>query len=424
MAKRLNNLCKRRTLYRQAVSVLTLLLLLGCDSQSDPAPGNANLTVPPSVNAANLDPVLTPAVSELTTYYLEQVQTDFQTASQRIGVLATRIVELLATPSQTTLSAARSAWLQAHVSYEATALHRRFVESIATDDIELRLIELEYQINQWPILPGYLDAVSGFGESGLVFDTTVQINAAALRQLHGQFELNEAATGFHVLEFLLWGENQPLSGLRPVSDFRDNTQLTQTQEIAGYSLEMLPNNRRRQLLTTVAELLVDDFEETYDTVTLAVTAFRQDLPYYSGAQLVHLLASSMWALLSDEILIRSLYPLLNGNYTQAMQSPFSGSTQNAIVAQLVSVEQLLLVLQTASGVSLDTALIQLTPDFGEFFYQNFDASKECLVLLYSQITPPATSQERIANEFEIVECINLLNNMIDHLQQARQALTN
>ena len=143
MAKRLNNLCKRRTLYRQAVSVLTLLLLLGCDSQSDPAPGSDNLTVPPSVNAANLDPVLTPAVSELTTYYLEQVQTDFQTASQRIGVLATRIVELLATPSQTTLSAARSAWLQAHVSYEATALHRRFVESISTDEIELLLFELE-----------------------------------------------------------------------------------------------------------------------------------------------------------------------------------------------------------------------------------------------------------------------------------------
>ena len=411
-------------LYRIVVTGLTLLVLLGCDSQPDATSGSQNLAVPTSVNSASLDPSLAPAVSELTTLYLEQVQSDFQNASQRINVLATRIVELLATPSQSSLSAARSAWLQAHVSYEATALHRRFVESIANDDIELRLFELEYQLNHWPILPGYLDAVSGFGESGLVFDTTVPLTAESLQELHGQFELNEATTGFHVLEFLLWGENEPLSGLRPVSDFRGSSLLTQTQEIAGYSLEMLPGNRRRQLLTTVAELLVTDFEETHDTVTLAVSAFRQDLPYYSGAQLVHLLASSMWALLSDEILIRSLYPLLNGNYTQAMQSPFSDSTQNAIVAQLVSVEQLLLVLQTSTGLSLDTALVQLTPDFGEFFYQNFDASKECLVLLYSQITQPATSQERIANEFAIVECINLLNNMIDHLQQARQALTN
>ncbi len=412
-----------RCLWRHVIACLIVSGLIACGDAGGPTVLETAAEVDmPAISRTVLPAELDDPVRELTQLYLRQIESDFAVAQRRLDTLADRIASLLDAPSQMTLSAARSAWLQAHVSYEITTLHRRFVESLGTDSAALSLLELEYRINQWPILPGYLDAVSGFGESGLVFDPTVAITPSSLRELHGQFELTEAATGFHVLEFLLWGENQPLTGLRPVSDLRAVTQLTQTQEIAGYALNALPNNRRRALLNTVTEVLLADFATTNDTVTLALSNLTASLPEYHSGQLVYLLTDSLLALLSDEILVRSLYPMLNGNFTQAMQSPFSGATQNAIVAQLGSIEQLLLGLQSTGGVSLDELLVNLTPDFGEFFYQNFDASKECLVLLYTRITPPATSEERIANEFEIVACINLLNNMIDHLQQAQDQL--
>ena len=67
--------------------------------------------------------------------------------------------------------------------------------------------------------------------------------------------------------------------------------------------------------------------------------------------------------------------------------------------------------------------MKLSADFEELFYQNFDASKECLVLLYSTLVPPQDPAAALQSEFEIVECINLLSNMIDHLEQTKFGLT-
>ena len=127
-------------------------------------------------------------------------------------------------------------------------------------------------------------------------------------------------------------------------------------------------------------------------------------------------------MLTEEMLVRSLYPLLNGEYIDSIQSPFSHSTQNAASAQLTSVEQLLLDTGPTQGLSLDSILISLSSDFEELFYQNFDASKECLVLLYSTLGSPEDTRDSLRAEFEIVECINLLTNMIDHLEQIKVSL--
>ena len=67
-------------------------------------------------------------------------------------------------------------------------------------------------------------------------------------------------------------------------------------------------------------------------------------------------------------------------------------------------------------------LASLSSEFEEFFYQNFDASKECLILLYSTLDISEESTISTEAEFEIVECINLLTNMIDYLEQIKITL--
>jgi len=177
-----------------------------------------------------------------------------------------------------------------------------------------------------------------------------------------------------------------------------------------------------QAKSDVPQSLIDDFYTSRALWLAGRNRFVNTLSGFGSSELLVLLIEAMTGMLNEEMLVRSLYPLLNGDYIDSIQSPFSHSTQNAVSAQLTSVEQLLLNTDSNQGLSLDSILISLSFNFEELFYQNFDASKECLVLLYSTLGSPEDTRDRLRAEFEIVECINLVTNMIDHLEQIKVSL--
>lgn len=356
-------------------------------------------------------------VHELVNGYLQQAGTDFDSAQRALEALQSAVTTLLSMPDADTLEAARSAWLIAHSAYESTLLHRYFADLVLPQPVYLRLEELNYRLNQWPILPGYVDAVANYPDSGLVFDPSVAIDRATLLEIHGQFDLTEAALGFHVLEFLLWGENQDRDDLRQAADFEPTVSLSKEQADSGLTTEQLPNNRRRRLVQEVMASLTSDYAALSAMWNENIQDFRNRLEALPASPLLSALLQTVSGMLTEELLVRSLYPLLNGNYTDSLQSPFSHSTQNAVVAQIASIESLLFDVASRDGVRLGTLLNELSEDFAELFYQNFDANKECLVLLYSTASAPETPEAATASEFEIVECINLLSNMIDHFSR-------
>ena len=286
----------------------------------------------------------------------------------------------------------------------------------------LALYQFYYQINHWPILPGYVDYVGTYSNSGIVNDITVNIDIPTLREQHGAFDLAEASLGFHVLEFLIWGENLKRQAERPASDYFVITELNASEIEGGFELDQLSNNRRRQMLLLNTQALLSDFNSSREIWSLGSETFRNELNALNGSEIIILLLEAMTSMLTEEMLIRSLYPLLNGEYMESIQSPFSHSTQNVVSAQLSSVERLLLETTTDYGRSLDSVLASLSSEFEEFFYQNFDASKECLILLYSTLDISEESTISTEAEFEIVECINLLTNMIDYLEQIKITL--
>ena len=198
--------------------------------------------------------------------------------------------------------------------------------------------------------------------------------------------------------------------------------LSAGQRESGYSLEQLSNNRRRQLLTIIAGILLDDFRELESLWSSQLEGTELIIGRTSQTDLITALADSMSAMLTEELLLRSLYPMLNGDFVESIQSPYSLSTQNAVSSQLSGLESLLLESQAENGTTLDLVFSAISDGFSEFFYQNFDASKSCLVLLYSNTDNDAasTSTER---EIEVVECINLLTNMIDNIDRLKLELS-
>lgn len=174
---------------------------------------------------------------------------------------------LLAEPSAETLDAARLAWRAARVPYMQTEVYR-FGNAIVDD--------WEGRVNAWPLDEGlidYVDAVYGgatdenayavlnvvgnptFTLSGQEIDAS-EITPALLQETLQEADGVEAnvATGYHAVEFLLWGQDlhgtDAGAGERPWTDYALGDDCTNGN-----------CDRRADYLRVATELLVDDLAE-------------------------------------------------------------------------------------------------------------------------------------------------------------------
>ncbi|NNM73405.1 imelysin family protein [Enterovirga aerilata] len=197
--------------------------------------------------------------------YVAIARAMYEDAAAGTRELAKRVDALLADPSDATLGAAREAWRQARVPYQQTEGLRFGNKSVD---------ELEGKVNAWPLDEGLIDYVdtSIYGESSddnPLFRANViankrirvgrnqidagKIDKKLLERLHeaGGVEAN-VATGYHAIEFLLWG--QDLNGTGPGAGNRPAT---------DYSLKACTGgncDRRRDYLKAATALLVEDVD--------------------------------------------------------------------------------------------------------------------------------------------------------------------
>jgi len=179
--------------------------------------------------------------------------------------LKTAVEALVTEPSEETLAAARQAWLAARVPYQQTEAYR-FGNPIVD--------EWEGRVNAWPLDEGLIDYVDASYGTESDTNTFYTVNVIAndhvsaggktidastitpdvLRSLHelGGIEAN-VATGYHAIEFLLWG--QDLNGTGPGAGNRPYTDFDPANCTGGHC------ERRVQYLTAAADLLVSDLEE-------------------------------------------------------------------------------------------------------------------------------------------------------------------
>ena len=173
---------------------------------------------------------------------------------------------LVSAPSEATLGAARAAWIAARAPYQQTEVYR-FGNAIVDD--------WEGRVNAWPLDEGLIDYVDASYGADSDENALYTVNVIANPQLivNGQATdataitptllaetLHEAegveanvATGYHAVEFLLWGQDlngtDAGAGTRPATDF-DPANCT------GGNCE-----RRAEYLEAASTLLVADLEE-------------------------------------------------------------------------------------------------------------------------------------------------------------------
>ncbi|WGW04278.1 imelysin family protein [Tropicibacter oceani] len=187
---------------------------------------------------------------------------------------------LLANPGPETLGAARTAWLQARVPYQQSEAFR-FGNPIVDD--------WEGKVNAWPLDEGlidYVDASYGgpsdendyaalnvvatlvFTLSGQEVDATLITPALLADTLH-EADAVEAnvATGYHAIEFLLWG--QDLNGTAHGAGNRPWTDYAEAEACTNGNCD-----RRGAYLSAATDLLISDLQ--YMTAQWAADGAARD----------------------------------------------------------------------------------------------------------------------------------------------------
>lgn len=195
--------------------------------------------------------------------YVDIGAATFGDALTTAKVLQTAVDSLIASPSEATLAAARAAWINARPSYTQGEAFR-FGNPIVDD--------WEGRVNAWPLDEGLIDYVdASYGQSeenplstlNVIANPTFTLSGVTVDATHitpeliantlqeaGGIEAN-VASGYHAVEFLLWG--QDLNGTGPGAGNRQYTDYVQ-----GTGCSNGHCDRRAAYLTAVTDLLVSD----------------------------------------------------------------------------------------------------------------------------------------------------------------------
>lgn len=199
-------------------------------------------------------------------HYADIALAKFEDSLTTAQTLDTAITTFLAEPNDSNLDAAKTAWIASRVPYQQTEVYR-FGNAIVDD--------WEGRVNAWPLDEGLIDYVdAGYGTesdennlytANVIANTKISINGKIVDatnitpdflsntlQEAGGIEAN-VATGYHAIEFLLWG--QDLNGTGAGSGARPATDFSLTDCTNGNC------DRRSEYLASASKLLIADLEE-------------------------------------------------------------------------------------------------------------------------------------------------------------------
>jgi putative iron-regulated protein len=185
-----------------------------------------------------------PAVAqEVVAHYAAMVHAGYEDTYQRALALQAALQVFVANPSAATLEAAKNAWKRARLPYGQTEAYRFYGGPIDG---------LEGQINSWPLDESYIDYVEGQPQAGILNRPDTPITKEGLRALNEEGGETNISTGYHAIEFLLWGQDLSADGpgARPYTDYVPQVNGTVANQ-----------QRRGHYLRTVAELLVEDLQQ-------------------------------------------------------------------------------------------------------------------------------------------------------------------
>lgn len=251
--------------------------------------------------------------------YAEIVHRNYQRSYETALELQTAVHAFLAAPDDQTLAAARQAWFAARKPYGQTEAFRFYEGPIDFADPDSGQEGPEGQLNAWPLNEAFIDFVEGDASAGLINKPGVPITREVLIERNGLDDEANVTTGYHAIEFLLWGQDLDADGPgdRSATDF-----------IAGEA----DNDRRGQYLNVVTDLLVADLKTLMTAWAPGQSSnYRAEfLAMDSKAQIANVM-TGLATLSGFELASERIAVALDSGDQEHEHSCFSDNTHNDIV---------------------------------------------------------------------------------------------
>ncbi len=198
-------------------------------------------------------PVVDTAAMAVVANYADIVYASYGDALSGVTTLQSAVTQFTQNPTAGGLEACKEAWKAARIPYGQTEAYRFYDGPIE---------EVEGFINAWPLDESFVDYTIDDSTSGIINNPVLYptIDKATLQAANEAGSETNVATGYHAIEFLLWGQDLSASGpgARPFTDY-----------VVGQGRNAA---RRAQYLNEVVQLLADDLASVYD-------AWRPGAPY-------------------------------------------------------------------------------------------------------------------------------------------------
>ncbi|MGQ3168863.1 MAG: imelysin family protein [Hydrogenophaga sp.] len=259
----------------------------------------------------------TPA--SVATHYAELVHANYSDTLAAAQDMQAAIATFVAAPSAEGLAAARKAWLQAREFYGQTEAFRFYGGPIDDDKGP------EGRINAWPLDEAYVDYVQGKPKAGLINNPKFKITKANLAKFNERGGEENISSGWHAVEFLLWGQDlsETGPGNRSFEDYVDGK---------------TPNaDHRRQFLTVATALLVDDLTSVNKAWLPGQKNYRARFEK-GGKESVRKIIVGLGSLSRGELAGERMEVALNSQDQEDEHSCFSDNTHRDIVTNALGIQ--------------------------------------------------------------------------------------
>jgi putative iron-regulated protein len=319
-----------------------------------------------------------PAISRqdklaVATTYADLVLASYDASVESATAMQKSIRAFTARPSAGTLKHAKQAWLTARDDYIPTEAFRFYGGPI--DDPK---DGPEGLINAWPLDEAYIDAVQGNPNAGIINSPKQypKITADVIVEANEQGGETNISSGWHAIEFLLWGQDHSRTGPgdRPVSDYS--------------TARNAP--RRATYLRLTARRLVADLTRVRDQWAKRGGAFRAAF-LADPTRAVKRMFRGIGTLTSDELAGQRMAVAYESKDQEDEHSCFSDNTNADIVNDLKGIRMVYLgEYPGVSGMSLDALVAKVDPDLAKQLRAELKASLDAAQAF------PATFETMIA----------------------------
>lgn len=321
--------------------------------------------------------------------------------------LQTAINTFVNNPTEANLNTAKTVWLEAREAYGITEVFR--FQDGPIDDAD----GPEGVLNAWPLDEAYIDYVDGAPNSGIVNNTSVTIDKATLESMNEQGGEKNISVGYHAIEFLLWGQDDPNTSLQTPGD------RPYTDYVTGGTGTASNQDRRGEYLKICAELLVDHLSGLVDEWKEG-GSYRSTFLAMDSDEAITKILTGMGILSKGELAGERMFVALDNADQEDEHSCFSDNTHRDVILNAQGIYNLYFGTMTRvdGSVVSGTSLEDILEANDKKTYEDYSAVFETTLSKVKQVPDPfdyALTQESVGGDGPIMTAIEHLQDQGDEI---------